>query len=310
MGKKMDSPPNSSLSSPVADPKVRQLESAIVVSSQTVFDLPFPDSAKGIPSLSARPSYKGALKSSPDPSTSLSQQWIPVGTFDIVLSVSNGIKNLSLSQGFKEKLCQPSSNSVVVRLLGKTIGYSYLCHRLRAVWKPSGFPTSAFIFTIARSSRPWGTSLEGQSNLISVLRRLNGANSLVLRWRLTWDCLSPVILLDGAVQQVEYGNLSNLCFGCGRVGHDQSDCRNRVVTVVVAAATSDSPPPPPVGDATGGDQGSSTENYGPWMIVARKSRRARNGNSLNKERESRSDGGEPHKATKIAGGAISQSTPT
>ncbi|CAN1829884.1 hypothetical protein LINPERHAP1_LOCUS32682 [Linum perenne] len=32
----------------------------------------------------------------------------------------------------------PWSNSVVVRLLGKSIGYAYLCHRLHVIWKPLG----------------------------------------------------------------------------------------------------------------------------------------------------------------------------
>ncbi|CAN1189901.1 hypothetical protein LINPERHAP2_LOCUS40170 [Linum perenne] len=51
---------------------------------------------------------------------------------------ANGIKALSLSQGFKDKLCKPWSHSVVVRLSGKTIRYTYLCHRLHALWKPAG----------------------------------------------------------------------------------------------------------------------------------------------------------------------------
>ncbi|CAN1176737.1 hypothetical protein LINPERHAP2_LOCUS32704 [Linum perenne] len=66
------------------------------------------------------------------------KDWIPMGTHDITTSISNGIKSLSLSREFKEKLCKPWSNSVVVRLLGKSVGYSFLCHRLHAIWKPMG----------------------------------------------------------------------------------------------------------------------------------------------------------------------------
>ncbi|CAN1170990.1 hypothetical protein LINPERHAP2_LOCUS29303 [Linum perenne] len=66
------------------------------------------------------------------------QQWIPVGEKDILPAVRDGIKSLNLSDEFKDKLCKPWSNTVVVRLLGKSIGYSYLCHRLHAIWKPFG----------------------------------------------------------------------------------------------------------------------------------------------------------------------------
>ncbi|CAN1799479.1 hypothetical protein LINPERHAP1_LOCUS22125 [Linum perenne] len=82
--------------------------------------------------------YLGALRGQHTIPPGGSKEWIPVGTHDITCSVSNGIKDLSLSKEFKEKLCKPWSNSVVVRLLGKTVGYSYLCHRLHAIWKPLG----------------------------------------------------------------------------------------------------------------------------------------------------------------------------
>ncbi|CAN1315504.1 hypothetical protein LINPERPRIM_LOCUS29732 [Linum perenne] len=67
-----------------------------------------------------------------------SQSWICVGEKDIVPSISNGIRSLKLSKEFKEKLCMPWTNTVVIRLLGKSVGYSYLCNQLRAMWKPLG----------------------------------------------------------------------------------------------------------------------------------------------------------------------------
>ncbi|CAN1853756.1 Putative ribonuclease H protein At1g65750, partial [Linum perenne] len=64
--------------------------------------------------------------------------WICVGENDIVTEVSNGVRALRLSQNFKEKLCKPWVNTVVIRLVGKSIGYSYLCNRLKSMWKPVG----------------------------------------------------------------------------------------------------------------------------------------------------------------------------
>ncbi|CAN1790449.1 Putative ribonuclease H protein At1g65750 [Linum perenne] len=82
-------------------------------------------------------SYRSALQGQYSSPSSV-QQWIPVGEKDIVPLVRNGIKSLNLSKDFKDKLCKPWSNTVIVRLLGKNIGYSYLCHRLHAIWKPLG----------------------------------------------------------------------------------------------------------------------------------------------------------------------------
>ncbi|CAN1243931.1 hypothetical protein LINPERPRIM_LOCUS5876, partial [Linum perenne] len=64
--------------------------------------------------------------------------WIPVGENDIVASISKGVKSLTLSKEFKDKLCKPWSRSFIIRLLGKSIGYSFLCQRLHAMWKPVG----------------------------------------------------------------------------------------------------------------------------------------------------------------------------
>ncbi|CAN1744110.1 hypothetical protein LINPERHAP1_LOCUS2009 [Linum perenne] len=82
-------------------------------------------------------SYATALQGQ-SPSPNSAHHWIPVGEKDILLTVRDGIKSLNLSEEFKDKLCKPWSNTVVVRLLGKNIGYSYPCHRLHAIWKPLG----------------------------------------------------------------------------------------------------------------------------------------------------------------------------
>ncbi|CAN1181376.1 hypothetical protein LINPERHAP1_LOCUS40281 [Linum perenne] len=71
------------------------------------------DSALGKQIPTAR-SYSNALQGTrPSPKPVLNQ-WIPVSERDIVPLMKNGIKSLSLSKEFKEKLCQPWSNSVIV----------------------------------------------------------------------------------------------------------------------------------------------------------------------------------------------------
>ncbi|CAN1795057.1 hypothetical protein LINPERHAP1_LOCUS20483, partial [Linum perenne] len=82
-------------------------------------------------------SYIGALEGPKSLTPSFKQSWIPVGEHDITPQITNGLRSLSLSKEFKDKLCKPWVNTLVVRLLGKSIGYSYLCHRLRSMWKPA-----------------------------------------------------------------------------------------------------------------------------------------------------------------------------
>lgn len=80
-------------------------------------------------------------------------------------------------------------------------------------------------------------------------------------------------LLDGKVQKVEYENLPNICFGCGKYGHSCESCPNRVMRNEV------------VGEKGSGGEKSSTEivpetgairnilnipKFGPWMLVSRK----------------------------------------
>ncbi|CAN1792139.1 hypothetical protein LINPERHAP1_LOCUS19556 [Linum perenne] len=108
-------------------------------------------------------SYSGALTGAPSMGHPPSQPWICVGENDIVSTISDGVRALQLSSGFKEKLCRPWSNSVIVRLIGKTIGYSFMCNRLRSMWKPQG-QTSNFKDgeglvdpTTADSYGPWLT---------------------------------------------------------------------------------------------------------------------------------------------------------
>ncbi|CAN1841022.1 hypothetical protein LINPERHAP1_LOCUS36319, partial [Linum perenne] len=205
-----------------------------------------------------------------------------VGVSDIVPACSNGIKSLSLSKGFKEKLCKPWSHSVVVRLLGKSIGYSYLCHRLRAMWKPTGnmhivdLDKSCFLVKFS-VEQDYFKALTGGSwilldNYLLVhqwdpsFRVSNDLPKRMVAW-IRFPHL-PIHLYHG--QQVEYENLSQLCFHYGLVGHERLNCPrgtdpdapekgNPASSSSVAIVTT---APAPAADS-----------YGPWMLVSRRSRR-------------------------------------
>ncbi|CAN1149282.1 hypothetical protein LINPERHAP2_LOCUS16931, partial [Linum perenne] len=232
-------------------------------------------------------SYSNVLTGSlPQPQTS-SQPWICVGEKDIVSSISNDVRSLKLSKEFKEKLCQPWSNTVVIRLLGKSIGYSYLCNCLRSMWKPLGnmhmidVDMDCFLvrfgadkdYLKALTGGPWmildhylivqqwnpsfrvSNKLSSKmvvwvrfphmpiqlyhkevlislDNLVGKTIKIDYNTQSAERGKFARiaveidlsEALVPGIDLDGAWQRIEYENLPNLCFECGKVGHLLDSC--------------------------------------------------------------------------------------
>ncbi|CAI0423208.1 unnamed protein product [Linum tenue] len=80
--------------------------------------------------------------------------------------------------------------------------------------------------------------------------------------------LVPRIWLDDEWQKVEYENLPEVCFECGRIGHSAETCPTTCPAVVPAQLliTSGTPPASPPEDTNPG--------FGPWMLVTRKTRRS------------------------------------
>ncbi|KAK9200137.1 hypothetical protein WN944_015333 [Citrus x changshan-huyou] len=56
---------------------------------------------------------------------------------DVIENCEGVMPSITFSARIQEKLIQPWKNSVVVKLLGKNIGYRALCARLASMWKPS-----------------------------------------------------------------------------------------------------------------------------------------------------------------------------
>ncbi|CAI0393616.1 unnamed protein product [Linum tenue] len=82
--------------------------------------------------------------------------------------------------------------------------------------------------------------------------------------------LVPRIWLDDAWQKVEYENLPEVCFECGRIGHCSARCPLLIPAAsqnAVVVAGGDSPTGSPAFEED------SSPGFGPWMLVSRKSRR-------------------------------------
>ncbi|KAI3835922.1 hypothetical protein MKX03_029299, partial [Papaver bracteatum] len=68
--------------------------------------------------------------------------------------------------------------------------------------------------------------------------------------------LKPIIQVGRSKQHVEYENITNICFKCGKINHRESNCPTDSAHPVDVASA---PKAIPTKDST---------DYGPWMIAS------------------------------------------
>ncbi|KAL4386393.1 hypothetical protein GQ457_09G029360 [Hibiscus cannabinus] len=117
---------------------------------------------------------------------------------------------------------------------------------------------------------------EAIGNVVKVdYNTLEGDRGRFARLALLVDLNKPLLScvgIDGFVQKVEYENLSQICFTCGKYGHAQELCESRSTT---ETDTVNGEPRRPIKEnsASLGDIG--TELYGPWMNAGTRRRKPR-----------------------------------
>ncbi|CAN1160237.1 hypothetical protein LINPERHAP2_LOCUS23192 [Linum perenne] len=310
-------------------------------------------------------SYLGALFGETSHQSSSSHgKWICVGENDIVPSITNEVRAIQLSKSFKEKLSKPWTNTAVIRLLGKSIGYSYLCQRLKSLWKPTGamqvidldkdcylvkFSNEHDYFKALTGGpwmvldhylivQQWEPNFRVSSKLPSrmvvwvrfphlpilfyhpqILSALGNLLGRIVRIDLTTQSgergkfariaveidlnepLTPVIELDGAPQMVEYENIPELCFGCGKIGHVSENFPSKSSASLPSMEQLTSPlsvtHQPDVEDPLD----KRNDGLGPWMVVSRNTRRHRREGLPDKESEKeRKVAGSPSQNRKVS----------
>ncbi|KAG8474224.1 hypothetical protein CXB51_033548 [Gossypium anomalum] len=87
------------------------------------------------------------------------------------------------------------------------------------------------------------------------------------------------VLVKGVVQRVEYEALPTVCFSCGKYGHVKELCP--LETMDSAQVSSVEATVESSRDAAGVGGGEKRLNYGPWMLVERKSRRGQRDSRVN-----------------------------
>ncbi|KAA3465048.1 GroES-like zinc-binding alcohol dehydrogenase family protein [Gossypium australe] len=81
------------------------------------------------------------------------------------------------------------------------------------------------------------------------------------------------ILVNGSPQRVEYESLLTICFHCGRYGHVKENCPFRNSETTMAKEVDSSEKSSRNHDGIEDEQEKEGGNYGPWMLVDRRSRR-------------------------------------
>ncbi|MBA0787424.1 hypothetical protein Gotri_006751 [Gossypium trilobum] len=81
------------------------------------------------------------------------------------------------------------------------------------------------------------------------------------------------ILINGHKQNVEYESLSTICFHCGRYGHVENSCPFKNSETPSEKENTPSEMASEFQNTTKVDAEKEHGNFGPWMIVEKKSRR-------------------------------------
>ncbi|KAL4323994.1 hypothetical protein GQ457_11G021930 [Hibiscus cannabinus] len=197
-------------------------------------------------------------------------------------------------------------DSVIVRLLGRSIGYTALLNRVRALWNQCGADGGSWLIygnylTVQPWSRDFSTDKNHPDKIVVWVRLLGlsyryytksmfrcivgvigqivkidyntseGKRGRFPRLAVVVDLnkpLVPSVINDGFRQQVEYEGLPLICYNCGCYGHSVEVCTVNKNNLGVDVRVKPSV----------SNKADSMEKYGPWMMASgRKARKASRG---------------------------------
>ncbi|XP_039054241.1 uncharacterized protein LOC120196509 [Hibiscus syriacus] len=153
------------------------------------------------------------------------------------------IPSVEFSKKVHERIDHSMRRSIIVRLLGRKIGYKTLLNRIQLLWKPKGrfqvvdLDSDYYIvmfeieedYNHVLSDGPWTVyiaeiigkvikidynTLVGDRGKFARLAVMVNLNKLLI----------PSIRIDGIVRQLEYEWLHQICCTCGTYGHSFETC--------------------------------------------------------------------------------------
>ncbi|KAJ4833706.1 hypothetical protein Tsubulata_018858 [Turnera subulata] len=157
---------------------------------------------------------------------------------------------VKLSESFKERLEKCWDYTVVVKLLGRTVGYRTLCGRLQTLWKPSrsmkvpwdssfrasdGRVSQAVIWARFVDFPPcWYNSevLRTLGNLVGGSMKVDANTKEAIRGKyarvaVEVDLSKPLrrtVEFDDRDFKVSYEGIPTVCYGCGSMTHSLASC--------------------------------------------------------------------------------------
>ncbi|KAG8488979.1 hypothetical protein CXB51_017071 [Gossypium anomalum] len=226
---------------------------------------------------------------------------------DVSMDMVDGMPSIAFSEPIKNILFKEMDLTIVLKLLGRNIGYNAL-HNYIGDYNKVLTQGLWIIYGQYLTVQPWTKDfnplqpypsvvlawillpgLPGYMYNRKIIEVIGGLIGKVVkldfqtdnRTRGRFACLTvfinldkPLIsqvMVDGTSQQVEYESLSTVCFSCGRYGHTKELC------LIVVADQSQEQPKNMVVKAQGDDGGridcDKRLDFGPWMLVERKVRR-------------------------------------
>ncbi|KAL0017229.1 hypothetical protein SO802_004298 [Lithocarpus litseifolius] len=191
-----------------------------------------------------------------------------------------GIAALNLSSARKASIRALWSKALIVKVIGRTVGYQFLTSRIMAIWKPCGrldcIDLKQDFFLIRFSAKedydkvlkegPWfvgGHYLsirKWEPNFKSSIASVNFANPLI-----------KIIKVGGVKQPVQYEGINSLCFSCGCVGHKMESCPYTAMATEKVEEDEAKMADLPVVDRSV----PSEETFGPWVLVSQKRQSSR-----------------------------------
>ncbi|MBA0585698.1 hypothetical protein Gorai_016465, partial [Gossypium raimondii] len=160
---------------------------------------------------------------------------------DIQKSFVNGIPSISFTNRIHQILIQGMDNTVILKLLGRNIGFSILQNKIYSLWKPSvpvhmmDIENGYFLVQFQNKldcKRPLSEEIGEIVRKVVKLdmntdSRVRGCFARMAIYVNFEKPLVSKILINGRSQKVEYESLPTICFHCGRYGHVEGICTFR-----------------------------------------------------------------------------------
>lgn len=199
----------------------------------------------------------------------------------------NRTSSIDFFENVNQLLVKDMALTVVIKLLGQNIGFTTLQNRISNLWRPwMLFHLSLVKFWIRLPGLPghlynWKILLEIRELVGKVVgldfntdNRARGRFARMVVFVNLDKSLISQILINGILQHIEYESLSVVCFTCDRYNHGNELCPTAKMVVVEEGEQSAGVR---IGESDAAIGSTNREvdsvNYGPWVLVEKKSRK-------------------------------------